>query len=233
MKHASIALGADARERSNSSPSRIAFVALLGLLSLAAVETVDAQGRGRGNNDRGRDAQGIPPGHLPPPGECRVWYDNRPPGQQPRPTSCANARATATRNGGRVIYGDDSRRDARIDEDRRRDDDRRAEDRRADERRADARRDDRRRDCKEKDRRKGKCGYARDRDDARYPDQRYPDQRYPDQRYPDGGATGTTVVAIPMTRIRARCRRWCGASSTAVARAPMPFGSGWARRTCG
>jgi hypothetical protein len=33
----------------------------------------------------------IPPGHLPPPGECRVWYPNRPTGHQPPPQSCATA----------------------------------------------------------------------------------------------------------------------------------------------
>jgi hypothetical protein len=27
----------------------------------------------------------IPPGHLPPPGSCRIWYPDRPPGQQPPP----------------------------------------------------------------------------------------------------------------------------------------------------
>ena len=31
---------------------------------------------------------GIPPGHLPPPGECRVWYPGTPPGQQPPPGPC-------------------------------------------------------------------------------------------------------------------------------------------------
>lgn len=30
----------------------------------------------------------IPPGHYPPPGECRVWYAGRPPGQQPPPYPC-------------------------------------------------------------------------------------------------------------------------------------------------
>lgn len=32
----------------------------------------------------------IPPGHLPPPGECRVWYPDRPPGHQPPPGACHN-----------------------------------------------------------------------------------------------------------------------------------------------
>lgn len=31
----------------------------------------------------------IPPGHLPPPGTCRLWYVGRPPGHQPPPMSCA------------------------------------------------------------------------------------------------------------------------------------------------
>lgn len=30
----------------------------------------------------------IPPGHLPPPGECRVWYPDRPAGHQPPPQRC-------------------------------------------------------------------------------------------------------------------------------------------------
>ena len=56
--------------------------------------------------------QGIPPGHLPPPGQCRVWYSDRAPGQQPRPTSCREAERTAARERyARVIYGSDVRSD--------------------------------------------------------------------------------------------------------------------------
>ncbi|MFO7582267.1 hypothetical protein [Guyparkeria sp.] len=30
----------------------------------------------------------VPSGHLPPPGECRIWYPDRDPGQQPPPGDC-------------------------------------------------------------------------------------------------------------------------------------------------
>jgi hypothetical protein len=48
------------------------------------------RGRGRGNDDsyRGYRTLRVPPGHYPPRGACRVWYAGRPPGRQPRPTSC-------------------------------------------------------------------------------------------------------------------------------------------------
>ncbi len=34
------------------------------------------------------EAYGIPKGHLPPPGHCRIWYPNRPAGHQPPPQRC-------------------------------------------------------------------------------------------------------------------------------------------------
>src|SRR5688572_18653815 len=71
------------------------------LLALAA-GTSEAQGRGSGSS------QGIPPGHMPAPGESRVWHDGRPPGRQPAPTSCDQAERVASRSSNaRVIYGDD------------------------------------------------------------------------------------------------------------------------------
>ncbi|HEX8257297.1 MAG TPA: hypothetical protein VF589_06660 [Allosphingosinicella sp.] len=48
---------------------------------------------------------GVPPGHLPPPGECRVWKPGVPPGHQPPPTSCRAARRDAYHRGGNVVYG--------------------------------------------------------------------------------------------------------------------------------
>jgi hypothetical protein len=58
------------------------------------------RGRGRGRDDgyRGYRSLRVPPGHYPPRGACRVWYAGRPPGRQPRATSCE-------RLYGRVPYG--------------------------------------------------------------------------------------------------------------------------------
>lgn len=38
------------------------------------------------------NALGIPNGHMPPPGSCRIWYPNRPAGQQPPPFKCGAGR---------------------------------------------------------------------------------------------------------------------------------------------
>lgn len=78
--------------------------AAFALIFLGAVAgTAEAQGR-RGN----AGSQGIPPGQMPRAGECRVWYDGRPPGRQPAPTDCDQAERVASRSDdARVIYGDD------------------------------------------------------------------------------------------------------------------------------
>ena len=55
-------------------------------------------GRGRDDAYRGYRMLRVPPGHYPPRGACRVWFEGRPPGRQPRATSCE-------RLYGRVPYG--------------------------------------------------------------------------------------------------------------------------------
>jgi hypothetical protein len=35
-----------------------------------------------------RQLTGVPPGHYPPSGQCRLWYSDRAPGQQPKATEC-------------------------------------------------------------------------------------------------------------------------------------------------
>jgi hypothetical protein len=88
----------------------IASVVLAGFVAAPAWAQDD---RYREPNAGGRysaDAQGVPPGYLPPPGTCRVWYDGRPPGHQPEATSCAEAERVVRRDRyARVIYGGDRR----------------------------------------------------------------------------------------------------------------------------
>lgn len=43
----------------------------------------------------GHEKLHIPPGHYPPPGECRIWFPGRPPGHQPPAMKCDRARREA------------------------------------------------------------------------------------------------------------------------------------------
>ena len=139
------------------------------IFALATFAAAPAVAQGRRNN-----AQGIPPGHLPRAGECRVWYDGVPPGRQPAPTSCDNAEriASQTRTA-RVIYGDDRYQSGSYD-------------RNGQWRPGDSRNRDGRpvtgRAVPRGSEYPGTYGYP----DSRYPSQ-YPDTRYPSQR----GAYGT------------------------------------------
>ena len=73
--------------------------------------------RARAEDDDGQDqtkkkgkgrkkgwVQGIPPGHLPPPGLCRAWLPDTPPGHQPPPGDCGRVRAGLP-EGARLVYG--------------------------------------------------------------------------------------------------------------------------------
>lgn len=42
-------------------------------------------------------------GHLPPPGLCKVWHEDRPAGHQPPPVNCARAERIAGRTGALVL----------------------------------------------------------------------------------------------------------------------------------
>lgn len=77
------------------------------VFALAATLLVAAPVAGQ---SRGVGPRAVPPGHLPPPGLCRIWIDGVPPGRQPRATDCRIAERNRPRNA-RVIYGDDWTRD--------------------------------------------------------------------------------------------------------------------------
>lgn len=78
---------------------RIALIVSIAALSIAA--PLEAQQLG--------PSGGIPAGHKPPPGMCRIWIDGVPPGRQPAPTDCPTAVRNRPSNG-RVIWGDDDRK---------------------------------------------------------------------------------------------------------------------------
>ena len=94
---------------------------ILTMVALGAVTaTADAQGRGKSKGN-----QGVPPGHRPPAGMCRIWINNVPPGHQPAPTDCETAVRNQPANS-QIIWGDNTTPRARnvYDNDRRDDRDR-------------------------------------------------------------------------------------------------------------
>ena len=150
--------------------SRAGLVALMVVAASTAAAAQDRIGRNSG--------QGIPPGHLPPPGECRVWYEGRPPGQQPPPVDCREAERVAARGrNSRVIYGDD--RSTRADRYPR---GRNDGDRRIEGRRDDGRIDDRREGDVYRDGNRERTGRATGRAVPRFP---YPSQTPGRSGYPD------------------------------------------------
>lgn len=93
------------RAREVGSHSCTAFAALIGVIALTACAgcaTFVYDEPGPRHSPR---ACSIPPGHLPPPGECRVWYPDRSPGQQPPPGDCHELRRHVPA-GACLVYGE-------------------------------------------------------------------------------------------------------------------------------
>ena len=83
--------------------------------SQSDVDTAPATGAVLGasdgtHDDGGRKSTaatlGIPPGHLPPPGQCMVWIPGEPPGQQKKKNTPGDCSSVAARvpPGGWLVY---------------------------------------------------------------------------------------------------------------------------------
>ena len=79
----------------------------------APASTAQKPGKGNDKPGKGNDKKeekkstaanlGIPPGHLPPPGQCKVWMPGEPPGHQAKARSCANIEKSAPA-GSWIVY---------------------------------------------------------------------------------------------------------------------------------
>jgi hypothetical protein len=85
----------------------LATAALSGC-SVAAGAHVQVPAYARGGYEV-REVRNIPPGHLPPPGSCRIWYPGTPPGQQPPPDRC-DVLERSVQSGAWLLYRPDEAR---------------------------------------------------------------------------------------------------------------------------
>jgi len=69
-----------------------------------AVAWADDHGHGH-DRDRGHASFHMPPGHLPPAGQCRIWFPDRPPGHQPPPGACRTLSRRVPRGAYLIGYG--------------------------------------------------------------------------------------------------------------------------------
>ena len=76
MQHTAMRFWANARIAAASG--------LLLAFGLAGCAVYAPHGHGHG----GYGTPAIPKGHMPPPGECRIWIPGKPPGQQSPPGDC-------------------------------------------------------------------------------------------------------------------------------------------------
>ncbi len=96
----------------NSSPDGDLRGSIFGSDSTAVVSAGDS------NENASTAARfGVPPGHLPPAGQCRVWMPGEPPGQQEKeyPVGQCSTLSRTIPSGGWLIYRPtDSNREIRV-----------------------------------------------------------------------------------------------------------------------
>lgn len=85
--------------------SRHVLLALIGTIGLAFCSGCVGVVRAEPVYGHAHPACNVPPGHLPPPGECRLWYPGLPSGQQPPPGDCYELEHHAP-TGACLVYGE-------------------------------------------------------------------------------------------------------------------------------
>jgi hypothetical protein len=100
-RYRSVQFEVNIRESPMDARKLILLLGAMVMVTLGGTGVGDAQ---RGKGKGGADCQGIPCGHLPPPGQCRAWLPGVPPGQQPPPGDCRWIEQTAP-PAARIIYG--------------------------------------------------------------------------------------------------------------------------------
>jgi hypothetical protein len=74
----------------NRTRTKLVLIALFATATSVIAAYADSARPGAGTSHAAEAPQslGIPAGHLPPPGECRLWFPGKPAGHQPAPGKC-------------------------------------------------------------------------------------------------------------------------------------------------
>lgn len=89
--------------RSAPTRSLAAAAALSALAGCSGTNTYSQPEPRFGKAPAGAETLAVPPGQLPPPGACRLWFPGRPPGRQPKPRPCPEVESSAPA-GAWVLY---------------------------------------------------------------------------------------------------------------------------------
>jgi len=99
-----------------------ALIAVTSILAACSGTTVILTGDPEPKEDRKNEKEGpstaatlgIPPGHLPPPGRCRVWIPGDPPGHQAPSGSCSELASQVPPSGWLIYRPSKSKKEVKV-----------------------------------------------------------------------------------------------------------------------